>query len=77
MSADTAVAPPALLSAVTYTDSQGKTKAALVIGTPESTDGAIPDGQVSLAIFNPLNGHRYFRRAVLGTEDGTYHNADA
>lgn len=65
---DTAVAAPALMSSVVYTDTQGKTKGALVIGTPETTDGAIPEGQVSLSIFNPLSGRRYTRRAVFNGE---------
>lgn len=75
MDSATAVAQPDLMSAVKYTDGQGRTKAALVIGTPESTGGRIPEGQVSLAVFNPMNGNRYFRRAVAG-EDGTFLSAD-
>src|ERR1039458_4765753 len=60
-----------LLSAVTYTSTKGQAKAALVIGTPESTQGVIPENQLSLTIFNPLTGRRYQRFAIMN-EDGTY-----
>lgn len=66
---------PALLSTVTYTDTQGKTKAALVIGTPESTDGRIEEGQVTIMVFSPLNGNSYHRYARFNAEDGTFHNS--
>jgi hypothetical protein len=63
---------PALLDTVTYTDSNDRTKAALVVGTPESTAGRIAEGHVSVVIFNPVTGNRYFRFAALDAETGTY-----
>jgi hypothetical protein len=38
----------ALAQHVTYTSASGKSKVALVIGTPEFTGGRIPEGQVTL-----------------------------
>lgn len=72
---DTTAPAAELLSPVAYTDTHGKIKAALVVGTPESTDGAISDGQVSLLIVNPVTFHTYGRFAALNA-DGTYHNRD-
>jgi hypothetical protein len=66
---------PSLLTPVVYTDTNGKAKAALVIGTPESTEGKIAADQVSVLVYNPLTGNSYFRFARLA-EDGTFHNRD-
>jgi hypothetical protein len=66
-----------LTAAVTYFSTKGDEKAALVIGTPESTRGRIAEGQVGLKVFNPLNGHSYYRRAQWNEALGGFQSAEA